>query len=72
MNPRTRVKGSWVLLVVSIVAGVYCTIAISRDAFERVLMAISWFAITITALDVLATTDTRAKQEEEVSGTSDP
>lgn len=31
--------------------------------FDRILLAISFYAITITALDVLATTDVRTQQE---------
>jgi hypothetical protein len=33
--------------------------------FDRVLLAISFYAITITALDVLATTDVRTQQDSD-------
>lgn len=61
-DPNNRVKASWVLLIVSILGGAYCTLFVAKDPFEKVLMAISWLAITITCLDVIATTDVRANK----------
>lgn len=63
-NPKFRFWGAVVLFVLSIVAGIYCTVAIAKDPFEKVLMAISWGAITLTALDLMATTDVRKETDE--------
>lgn len=63
-DPNNRVKGAWALFFLSLALGTYCTIWISQTPFERVLMAISWGAITITCLDVIATTDVRANEKD--------
>lgn len=59
MKPKHRVIGAWVLLILSILGGVYSTIWLAQEPYERTLMGISWGAITITALDVLLTADVR-------------
>lgn len=61
-NPEVRFKAAVVMFVLSIVLGTWCTIALCDTGFERVLMAISWGAITITAIDLMATTDVRKEQ----------
>ena len=62
MNPKARVKGAWVLFFVTVILGVYCTIWVAKTSYERVLIAISWGAITITCVDIILTTDVRAKK----------
>lgn len=64
-NPAVRVRAAWVLFALSVIAGIGSTVLLAKDPYERVLMGISWGAIAITALDVVATTDVRAKEEEE-------
>lgn len=61
MSPALRRRLAAWHLVLSVVGGVGFTIFVAHDPFERVLMAISWYAITITSADVLATTDVREK-----------
>jgi hypothetical protein len=64
VNPGTRRKVAAVHLVLSLVGMVAFTVFVAHDPFERVLMAISWYAITITSADVLATTDVRASGDD--------
>lgn len=47
------------LFWISIVLGVYCTLFVAKGAFEQILMAISWLAVTFTAIDIILTADTR-------------
>lgn len=51
----------------SILAGTFCTIFVARSWFERILMLISWGAITYTAWDIIMTADVR---EEVANGGS--
>lgn len=61
-DPKHRFNAAVVMFVLSIVLGAWCTWALCHTGFERVLMAISWGAITITAVDLMATTDVRKEQ----------
>ncbi len=61
-SPRIRFWGSVILFIVSIIGGLYSVIVLAHDSYEKVLMAISWGAITITAMDLMATTDVRKEQ----------
>lgn len=45
--------------------GLYSSIVIAQTFYERVLMGISWYAVSLTAADVAATTDVRTKEEDE-------
>ena len=63
MSPTTRRRIAAVHLVASVIGMVAFTVLVAHDPFEKVLMAISWYAITITSADVLATTDVREKTE---------
>lgn len=66
MQPTTRRRVATAHLVVSVVAGFplsWWLPTVGAPWFDRVLLAISFYAITITALDVLATTDVRTQQE---------
>lgn len=62
MKPKTRVKAAWIFLLLTLVGGVYSVIWISHDPFEKILMAISWGAITITCLDIVLTADVRVNK----------
>lgn len=64
-DPKTRFYGAIVLLCISILAGIHSVLFIAKDPYERILIGISWFAITITALDIVATTDIKANKEGE-------
>jgi hypothetical protein len=61
-NPHARFWGAVVLFVLSLIGGAYSTLVLAHGGYEKTLMAISWGAITITAVDVMATTDVRKEQ----------
>lgn len=61
-DPQVRFWAACGLFVLSIALGIWSTIVLCHDSFQRVLMAISWGAITITCLDIMATTDVRKEQ----------
>lgn len=62
MSPGARRAGAAVLVVVSLV-GLPLSLLLTDE--PPLILALSWLAITITALDVWATTDVRATQREE-------
>lgn len=61
-DPKIRLKGAWLLLILSILGGVYSTIWLATKPYERVLMGISWGAIVVSALDVILTADVRINE----------
>lgn len=64
MNPKLRVGLAWTLLVVSVVGWPVTAIFFSKY-IQQVILGLSWIALIISALGVLATTDVRKQQEEE-------
>lgn len=67
IKPQVRKNLAAIHFWVSLVAGIICTIFIAKDPFEKVLMGISFYAITITAWDVWQTSDVRTQQEGSIS-----
>lgn len=65
MKPAFRRRLAAVHLVATIPCGAASVLLVATNGYERILMAISWYAITITAADVLATTDVREKSADE-------
>ena len=68
MNPTTRRRVALVHLAASVVIGwplSWWLPTVPEPWFGRVLLLISFYAITVTSLDVLATTDAR----EQIEGT---
>lgn len=64
ISPEVRLRlAAWIFWV-SIVLGVLSVIFLATSGYERVLMGISWGAITLTALDVILTADVRAEESE--------
>lgn len=63
MSPAARRKLAVGLLVASIIGWPLTALTIAKDE-PPVVLGLSWFAITITALDVLLTTDVRAEQDD--------
>lgn len=62
IEPRKRLEWACRLFWLSIVGGVLSVIFLAHNNYERVLMAISWGAITITCVDFIATTDVRDEE----------
>lgn len=63
MTPAARKKIAGWLVIVSLIAWPTTQFLFARDE-PAFTLALSWFAITLTALDIWATTDVRAKDEE--------
>ena len=61
-KPQTRLLLAARLFWASLFLGTLSTVFLCHSFFERVLMAISWGAITITCIDVIATTDVRDEE----------
>lgn len=68
MPPKQRRRAAVVLLVVSVVVGwpvSWFLPGIGSPWYERILLWISFLAITMTNADVLATTDVRAETDDD-------
>lgn len=69
-DPERRVRGAWGLLAFCCVgwpsthALMYLTHPPENTWVFHVLLAISWLALVLTALNILATTDVRAELDE--------
>lgn len=64
MSPRWRRRAALVLVVASLIGWPVSALTFARDE-PQFILALSWLAITITAVDVAATTDVRAEQDDE-------
>ena len=64
VNPRVRLIGAWVLLVVSVIGWPLSALTFAKGEPATVL-GLSWFAIAMTAVDILITTSVRNEQDEE-------
>jgi hypothetical protein len=65
MNPAVRRKVAAIHLAATIPLMVLSVVLFAHTGYERILMGISWYAISVTAVDVLATTDVREKEHTE-------
>lgn len=63
-NPQLRIRLAIVLLVVGVVGWPVTALTVARQEPQFVL-GLSWLAIILTSLDVLATTDVRRTQDDE-------
>lgn len=61
--PRARVAGALILLVVSLIAWPVSQLTVAKSEPPFVL-GLSWLAIIVTCIDVIATTDVRREQDE--------
>lgn len=64
MSPKVRLYAAWALLVGSLVLWPVSMVTFAKDE-PRAILSLSWFAITITAWDVVSTASVRVKQEED-------
>lgn len=64
MSPKARFRFAVFLLVLSVVGWPISAMTFAREEPPTVL-GLSWMAITITALDVLFTSDVRKEQEQD-------
>lgn len=64
MNPQLRVRLAWFLLVVSLIGWPASALTVAR-AEPQFVLALSWLAIALTAVDILSTSDVRRQQEDD-------
>lgn len=62
-EPKRRMHFAFVLLVGSLLGWPLTALTVARDEPQFVL-GLSWAAITLTALDILCTTDVREEVDE--------
>lgn len=61
MKPKTRVKVAWSLLGLCVIAWPVTSLTIFQGEPQGVL-ALSWMALILTALDIIVTADVRDQQ----------
>jgi len=64
VNPKWRRAAALVLVVVTLIGWPLSALTWAKDEPQFVL-GLSWLAITLTALDIAATTDVRAEQDDD-------
>lgn len=64
MSPKARVRGAWVLLGLSLVGWPASALTFAKEE-PQFILGLSWLAIALTALDIVATTDTRDKVDDD-------
>lgn len=64
ISPSRRVAAAKTLVVVSLIGWPVTALTVAR-AEPQFVLALSWLAITLTAVDVWLTTDVRAVQDED-------
>lgn len=69
-EPTHRVRAAWVLLIVTLCGWPATHVALlvlkpeGTDSWVfHLLLALSWLALTFTALDIIVTTDVRKEQD---------
>lgn len=64
MSPKARVRFAWCLLVVSLIGWPVSALTFASGE-PQVVLGLSWFAITLTALNVVVTADVRKEQDRD-------
>jgi len=63
MSARSNVRIAWALFAGSLIGWAITAFTIARDE-PQVILGISWLAITLTAWDIIRTSNVEAKQED--------
>lgn len=63
VSPERRVHAAAWLFWITIALGAVSVVFLATSPYERVLMAISWGAITITCGDLILTADVRDNED---------
>jgi hypothetical protein len=63
ISPVWRLRISWFVLLLSAIGWPLSALTLAAEE-PPFILGLSWLAITITALDVIVTSDVRAEQEE--------
>lgn len=61
-DPHVRFWGALTMLVASLIGWPLSAVTFARHE-PQFILGLSWLAITLTALDILATTDVRREQD---------
>jgi hypothetical protein len=64
IDPETRLEWAARIFVASIILGALSVIFLAEGYYQKVLMFISWGAITVTCIDVILTADVRKENDE--------
>lgn len=62
MSPKLRLYAAWALLVATVVLWPVSMFTFAKTE-PPVVLSLSWFAITVTCLDIISTQDVRKTQE---------
>lgn len=63
-DPKVRFWAAVALFFISILAGIHSVVFIAPGTYEKILIGISWGAITLTALDIICTADVRVNEDK--------
>lgn len=66
-SPATRVRFAWSLLVASMIGWPLSAFTVARQE-PQFILGLSWLAIALTALDIVATADVRREQDNGDAG----
>lgn len=61
-SPKIRFYGAVGLFCLTILAGLHSVLFVAHTGYEKILIGISWGALTLTAIDIMATTDVRKEK----------
>jgi hypothetical protein len=64
VSPRWRRRIAWVILLVSLIGWPVSMFTVARGE-PPFILSLSWLALTLTAADILASTDVRVQQDED-------
>lgn len=67
MDPATRVKMAWGLLIASIIGWPLSALTVAAGE-PQFILGLSWLAITLTAWDIVCTSDVRKEQDQTEDG----
>jgi len=69
LSSHTRMRIAWFIFVSSLIgwplSHIWVLLVNGFDPFEQLVLALSWWAVTTTAWDVLSTSDVSAEQQSE-------
>jgi hypothetical protein len=65
INPEARLHAAAYMFWISVLLGAASVLFLAQGGYEKVLMAISWGAISVTAIDVVLTADVRKEEEKQ-------
>jgi hypothetical protein len=52
------------LFILSVLGGIHSVLFVAHAPYEKILIGISWGALVLTAIDIIATTDVRKENDK--------